>query len=363
MQPLDESTLLRSSDPLLIVTAPTTHDALLGFSILLNRYVLGLETHFTFSLSINSRRIAELLNLYKASVLIGLENNVPRLSASDSSLIIYITDISPRFKIEAPSNVKLHDWTQLQYLGGIGDKVATLALIGKTLDDDSPYAALTRFQKIDKNLTRSNVPVAFSISSNEPGLSLWPLIMNEVNASGQSMEVLRVLLSRLPNEFTSTYMDYILVPSMWLGNINLAKLYLLVEAHMALNSNDTEEGKMPRLPLLLLMNAWRSPSLLDDELNRIAKPYIDLVKSTISKMLSALSRSRQYEFMLSDNLVLIHRICQILSYLDSRYVVKLVHRASAAKMICVPGNATPPSGDIAFYKGNRYLRIVEQNTT
>ena len=362
MQPLDESTLLRSSDPLLIVAAPTTHDALLGFSILLNRYVLGLETHLTFSLSINSRRVAELLNLYKASVLIGLENNVPRLSAPDTALIMYITDASPRFKIEAPSNVQLRDWMQLQYLGGIGDKVATLALIGKALDDGPPYAALTYFQKIDKNLTRSSVPIAFSISS-EPGLSLWPLMMNEANVNGQPLEVLRALLSRLPNEFTSTYMDYMLVPSMWLGSINLAKLYLLAEAYMVLNSNDTEEGKMQRLPLLLLMNAWRSPSLLDDELNKIAKPYIDLVKSTISKMLSTLSRSRQYEFALSDSLVLIHRICQVLSYLDSRYVVRLVHRASAAKMICVPGNATPPSGDVAFYKGNRYLRIVEQSST
>ncbi len=175
------------------------------------------------------------------------------------------------------------------------------------------------------------------------------------------MAALQALLNSLPNGFGSAYLDYLLVPSPWLGGVNLTKLYLLAEAHMAMNAAETEEGKMPpRLPLRALMNAWSSPSILGEEANKLVGQYVQEVRGLVSKILSSISKAHQYEFAIDDNLVLMHRACQVLSYLDRKYAVRLVARSKAAKIVCVPGNAKPPSDDRPFYKGGaRYLRMVE----
>lgn len=358
MQAPNELSLLRSNDPLLIVAAPTTHDSLLAFSFLLSRYVAGLETHLTFAPSAVSRRISELVSSYGGSILIGLENNAPNLSLSGSS-VLYITDSVDKYRIASSSNVQIREWMQAWSLTGIGDKIATLAVVGKILDDGPPHDALKRLQGIDRNVILSNVPASISISGNDAGLSLWPLVTGTTAVDGAPIEALQALLNSLPSGFSSAYLDYLLVPSPWLGGVNLAKLYLLAEARMVMNAAETEEGKMPRLPLRELMNVWSSPSVLGEETNKLVGQYVQEVRSLISKILSSISKARQYEFTVDDDLVLMHRACQVLSYLDRKYAVRLVARSKAAKIVCVPGNAKPPSDDRPFYRGARYLRMVE----
>ncbi len=341
---------LRSSGPLLIVTSPITYNIALALSLLTYRLYLGLESHLTYSPTSIDARVSKLASAYPYTIVVGLES---KPSGRNVILIDHFnkdSDIDPlslRIFISWPRLPKI-----LYLIHIFGLSIDNYALNARsTFSDLASYGLI----KLDKR------PPMLSLNqdaSRSIELSLWPMIPS-TNVKASTMQDLLASLSELllSENFLGSYLDYVLVNTPYFNSINLALAYLGLEASVR---NGVVRGDNALVPLVDLkrINMVVRGAVQADELAQ----YVGEVRDKVKSLISAARNHRLIEHRLNPpNMVIMHRLCQILSFHEARGSIRILLNFGGLQLTCIPSPSVQLGEQpLSMVKTGRYAYIISK---
>lgn len=355
--------VLRSVEPMLIVTYPSAHSIALALSLLVLRYYLGLETHLTFAGSVGEERIGRLMQNYQSVLLIGLEGG-SRLANSQGNVFL----ISHSAQGGVSSLFLLNNITVWPRLPRI---LYLTHIVGLSLDE---YATTGKPPIMDAvsyglvKLTNTSLPLSLHDRVDESlAMSLWPLIMDirDVDISSATNMLESVVNGALRRGFLGSYLDYFLEPTYIVNGVNLTLIYLGLES---MTNNITVRDDGLAIPELNISEISRIAGGNFSSIYDRIREYVSSIRSRVLSLLSELEKSKgerlvEHEIKPS-NMVLMNRLCQVFSFHKSRGSIRFTTTYGGLKLVCIPSVNVDLAMDkaIAVNRGLRYIQVaVELN--
>ncbi|WP_048062767.1 hypothetical protein [Caldivirga maquilingensis] len=354
--------IIRMDKPLLIVTSPLTYNVILALAILLIRYNLGLETHLTFAGSINENRVIKLTQSYESAVLIGLENNTQQAPQGGNIISMNHVAESQSMQLIDPTLIgPLSNWPRTSRI------LYLIYMVGLAIDEYGPGTVDLLSAMINDGLIKvKDSPLPLNLS-NDPAdslsLSLWPIILDERELDLKSPEGLMESLVNvnLRRGFMGSYVDYLLMNTPYVANLNAALAYLTIES-LLWNSVTRDDGLQVPLIDFKLLN-----SIIMGKFNEAAdrvKAYINEVKSRLMTIIGGLGREKLITYDVKPgNLTLMARLCQVLSFHRFRNSIRLTLTYDSLTLVCVPNPniEVTMSNAVSFNKTLKFMLITTKD--
>ncbi|WP_291999445.1 hypothetical protein [Caldivirga sp.] len=353
--------IIRMDKPLLIVTFPSTYNVILALVMLLIRYNLGLETHLTFAGSINEDRVIKLTQNYESTVLVGLENNIQQAPQGNVINMNHVAGSQLIHLIDPTLIGPLSNWPRASRI------LYLLYMVGLAIDEYGPNAMDILGTMVSDGLIKmKNSPLPLNLS-NDPtsslSLSLWPIILDDKGLNLNSPEdLVESLVSvSLRRGFMGSYIDYLLINTPYVMDLNAALAYLTIESLLWSTVARDDGFQVPLIDLKLLNNIILSR--FSETADRV-KAYVNEVKARLITILEGLGREKltTYEVKPS-NATLMIRLCQILSFHRFRNSIRLTLTYDSLTLVCVPNPnvEVTMSNAISFNKTHRFVLITTKD--